>query len=171
MSLYLVPEAAATVAPMIVVRPASPRPDTRPVESSDKANAGGTDQQQRFSERTAVSTAPIEMSVRPPGTDPSVPPQSVFDGSLISENYKPTLHFAEEANETDITAGGVNRSVTANAEGPKPEAVPSAPASAEVSVLPDAPKFAAYALIQRNSPLSSPAIANPDWLSAVDQFA
>jgi len=122
------------------------------------------------------------MSPRPPGIDPSVPPQSLFDASLISATFKPNPHpadlqkkaedvakdEAERANSpADDGAGasqdetGNNLTVTADAK------TESSSGSHPI----DAGKIAAYARGSGGSPLSPANAVNPEWMNAVEFIA
>jgi hypothetical protein len=77
-----------------------PTPPSRPVEN---ATALGADPERQDKSQNPLTTPSIEKadtSARPPGKDPSVLPQSLFDAALIAEEYKPqTSPKAPEAQQ------------------------------------------------------------------------
>ena len=171
MSLIVAPEAVAVVTPPIVVRPTAPRPDTRPVESSDKANAGTSQQKQDTASRDPA--AKPEPSARPPGTDPSLPPQSIFDASLISEDFKPTLRTEAPAPESgterggDSPANGGDEAAGSPDSGTRAAYDPAQDGNHPV----EAKSIASYARAGGGSALNVPRNANPDWLTAIEKIA
>jgi hypothetical protein len=177
MSLIVAPEAVAVVTPPIVVRPTAPRPDTRPVEASDKANAGTSQQKQDTASRDP-STKP-EPSARPPGTDPSLPPQTIFDASLISEDFKPSLHTGPPAPEIETgTGSGIERggdspaSVGDDTAGSSDSGTRAAFDPAQDGNHPiEVKSIASYARAGGGSALNVPGNANPDWLTAIEKIA
>ncbi|MBU1176574.1 MAG: hypothetical protein KKH72_14320 [Alphaproteobacteria bacterium] len=172
MSLIFAPEPVAVVTPPLVVRPVAPRPDTRPVESSEKANAGSSEQKQSATRDPAAKAEP---SPRPPGTDPSLPPQTLFDASLISEDFKPStspdqfaaLALADPPGEI---LGDESSPSAADDRADSGDAAPFVPAKDDNHPV-EAQQLAAYDRVQSGSPLSLPAAANPDWLNAIEKIA
>ena len=172
MSLIVAPEPVAVVTPPIAVRQTEPRPDTRPVESSDKANAGTSEQKQNTASRDPA--AKPEPSARPPGTDPSLPPQAIFDASLISEDFKPALHSAPEPSDETGTDRGSDNSAAVRDEnsGSSDRGSLAAFDPAQDGNHPvEARSIASYARAGGGSALNVPGNANPDWLSAIEKIA
>ena len=180
MSVQLVPEPVAAVLPPVFERPVPARPDTRPVEPSDKANAGQSQQHRNTGERDPLGKA--EPSPRPPGIDPSVPPQTFFDASLISADFKPSSRPAEirapgasdESDESKAAEPGERRDTTERNDGSQ-TAFQAGPTTAAAADRLDTQKtvsrnLASYARVSGGSPLSTPAAANPDWLTAVEKI-
>lgn len=108
MSARIAPEPVSiAIAPHVDYQPRTER-STRPIEPSEAASADkrqnpGTGNQQRNAiERPRAPD-------RPPGTDPSVPPQSLLDASLIASEFKASAVLVEvseaaEAVEQDVSA-------------------------------------------------------------------
>lgn len=166
MSLIFAPEPVAVVTPPVVVRPVAPRPDTRPIEPSDQANAGSSEHKQNAA--TGNPAPKAEPSPRPPGTDPSVPPQTLIDASLISEGFKPkTRPDAAEAAEP-VAAGAFGDETDGDAEAGASET--AAPAQ-DTGLKVEARQIAAYGRASGASPLSSPSNYDPNWLSAIEKIA
>ena len=107
---------------------------TRPVEAAEPAspdpqnskNAGGENRPQP--------------SVRPPGKDPSIPPQALIDASLISAEFKPVIKVelpdtseVESVKPESAPVEAPELVVAASDEGSVPE-VQSAPEAPESSV-------------------------------------
>lgn len=59
---------------------------TRPVEGIGKSSADPKGNNPHEDHQ-----APAEISARPPGKDPSIPPQALFDAALIAAENKPTV--------------------------------------------------------------------------------
>ena len=179
MSLIVAPEAVSVVSPPIVVRPTAPRSDTRPVEDSDRANTGTSQQKQdsvaRDTSAKADTTAKAEPSARPPGTDPSLPPQAIFDASLISEDYKPTLRTAEPQSSAATGANdesGETVGAADNDDSPSGGSQTASTASSQDGSHPfEVSSIASYARVGSGSALNTPAAAHPDWLTAIEKIA
>jgi hypothetical protein len=170
MSVQLVPEPVAATIPLVFERPANKRPDTRPVEAS-----GNTGQKQANTADTQSSKA--EPSSRPPGKDPSIPPQTIFDASLISAAFKPLTNPEEvaalgHAETTDGTTASGNNDASAPGKdtGTEQNLTPESQTPASDRQL-DAQQMAAYTRSGGGSPLTLPASANPNWLSAIEKIA
>lgn len=182
MSLRLIPETLAASPPLAVDRPAPQRPDTRPIEhsaNSGKAGANGSGSQGQSSGSTNFAAVQAAMSPRPPGTDPSVPPQSLFDASLISATFKPTLQPADlQKQSEDLAEDEAERAsqITDDGSGQDDSGAALAAAGSGTDTTGgahqiDAGKLAAYSLGSGGSPLSAASSTNPDWLSAIERLA
>lgn len=175
MSVNLVPEPVATIAPVVFERPATQRPDTRPVEAGEKSSTGGSEQK-RTAERPAIGKD--EPNARPPGTDPSVPPQTLFNASLISADFKPSttsediealsVAAANESETNDEQKIALETEDTGTETSDTSSPASSTPASDRQF---DAQRVASYARGSGGSQLTAPATANPDWLSAIEKIA
>jgi len=185
MSLRLIPEALASSPPPAIDRPASQRPDTRPIEQSGKSGqsgANGTGSQGQPSGSNSFAAVRAAMSPRPPGIDPSVLPQSLFDASLISATFKPSLNLADLQQQAEDTAedeaGGAGQSTSGSVSDSEDDAL-NALAAAHGNAAEgsdgahqiEAGKIEAYSRGSGGSPLSPASAANPDWLSAVEHIA
>ena len=170
MSLIVAPEAVAVVSPPVVAPPATPRPDTRPIEAADKANAGTSQQKQDTATRDPSAKA--EPSARPPGTDPSLPPQTIFDASLIGEDYKPALHVNESGkaapSDTDTESGEPDLASDTDDGG---FASAASDGTQDGSHPFESRSVASYARVGSGSALNTPSAANPDWLTAIEKIA
>ncbi len=180
MSLYLAPEAVATVTPPIVVRPMQPRPDTRPVESADKSNAGASDQKHQRQDSTVLDKP--TPSNRPPGTVPEQPPQSLFEASLISTDFKPTTRPAESqkappeetapepASAETSSASETGERTSAAASQPEANPAPEATTSTTSAQQHQVEQAAAASYGAGGTRLSLPSTANPDFLGSVEKI-
>ncbi len=183
MSLRLIPETLAATPPPAYDRPAPQRPDTRPIEQSGKSGqsgANGTGSQGQSSGSTSFIATQAAMSPRPMGIDPSVPPQSLFDASLISATFKPSLQLADLQKQSEDVAEDEAEEQTQGTEDSSDEETASrALAAAHGNATEsdsgaqqiNAGKLAAYSKGSGGSPLVSAPSANPDWLSAVERIA
>lgn len=83
----LAAETYHVASPAAQARIETPRPTTRPVETSAESTLNTSDdQRRRASQNNSDTPSP---SPRPPGTDPALPPQTIFDASLIGPDFKP----------------------------------------------------------------------------------
>ena len=184
MSLRLVPEALAATPPMAFDRPAPVRPDTRPIESAGQASANSTNsQQQQSNSAVALAVAQAAMSPRPPGVDPSLPPQSVFDASLISATFKPSTRPAELESRTRSTdAKSSSSDAKSSSSDTKSSSSDTSSENTGVFLFEstliemgpnafDAGKQAAYAQGTGGSPLSAASSSGHEWMSAVERIA
>jgi hypothetical protein len=169
MSVQLVPEPVVATAPLVFERPANKRPDTRPVEASGSAGHTQTS-------TVDAQSGKAEPSSRPPGKDPSIPPQTIFDASLISATFKPLTNPVELAalghtETTDkATPADSNGSGFAKSDAGA-ELAPTAGSLTQASDRQrDIQQMAAYAR-SGGSPLTLPASANPNWLTAIEKIA
>lgn len=179
MSVQLLPEPVAAITPVVFERPVNQRPDTRPVEGSDKTNTGSSEQKQ--TNTADIQFGKAEPSARPPGTDPSIPPQAVFDASLISADFKPltkpedvqTLAPAPSipAPQSDVGNSGAKDADTATDDSSSGNQATGATSTEADDRQSDAQKIAVYTRSGGGSPLTVPAAANPDWLSAIEKIA
>lgn len=170
MSLIVAPEAVAVVSPPIVVRPVASRPDTRPVEPADQANAGSSQNQQNATSRDAANGSQEfkpTPSARPPGTDPSLPPQALFDASLISEDFKPRTPVADAPDQNVSSSRGRSPDQSSSETGSASSTSDAQDGSQQIGQR----NIAAYDRVQGGSPLTLSGTANPDWLSAVEKIA
>ena len=172
MSLIVAPEPVAVVSPQIVARTPVPRPDTRPVEASDQANSSTTESRRQSS--GAISAEPrAEPSLRPPGKDPSIPPQTIFDASLISADFKPNTDFAPaKESQTANTSVSDGDSDGRQSETTESSAANGNDASGDGTAHPvEAQVAASYSRSAGGSALSLSGTAHPDWLTAVERIA
>lgn len=131
MSARIAPEPVSiAIAPHVDYQPRTER-STRPIEPSEAANADkrqnpGTGNQQRNAiERPRAPD-------RPPGTDPSVPPQSLLDASLIASEFKASAVLVEVSERSE--AAEQNVSIVPDEENE------TTPVSTEVSIKLEAKK-------------------------------
>ncbi len=183
MSMRLIPESLAATPPTAFDRPALQRPDTRPIEQSGQsgnAGANNTGARGQPSDSSGFAAARAAMSPRPPGIDPSVPPQTLLDASLISATFKPDPHPADlQKKAEDVAKDEAKRANTAAEDGSGQDESGGALAAAADTTAGaqggspkvDAGKIEAYASGSGGSPLSPASAANPDWMSAVERIA
>ena len=183
MSMRLIPESLAASPPTAIDRPAPQRPDTRPIEQSGQSGSAGTNtsgSKGQPSGSTSFAAAQAAMSPRPPGIDPSVPPQTLLDASLISATFKPNPHPADIQKKAEDTAkdeaeragqpadDGAGQNESSNTLLTAAETAADASGGARQI---DAGKLQAYAHGSGGSPLSPASAANPEWMSAVEVIA
>ncbi len=166
MSMIVAPDAVAAVTPALVVRELNPRSDTRPVEPAGTANSERHEDGQT---KTVSVSSQAETSSRPPGTDPSLPPQTIFDASLISADFKPNPNPQEvqSSNRDNKSNDGatdedsdVKTSSATGTSGTKQDSDQQA----------NVQMISAYSR-GTGSQLALPSSADPNWLSAIDEIA
>lgn len=115
-----------------------PTPPSRPVENATALGADPERQDKSQNPLTAPSIEKADTSARPPGKDPSVLPQSLFDAALIAEEYKPQTspqtpeaqqaYFAPDANDQNSSDPTTTTQSAAAKAGPQTIATgPNAP--------------------------------------------
>lgn len=121
------------VAPAPTVAEFNPRQNqsVRPVENAAEANADSKRENTGSNPNTNTANEKPVQSGRPPGTDPSVAPQTLLDASLIAENFKATTKLPEKQetalpDKDPAAASSLDNFKTANAFSPKSTTVEAA---------------------------------------------
>lgn len=82
---------------------------TRPIEATEPTNANKQDNPSNSGAGAHARFEPPQPSERPPGVDPSVPPQALKDAELIAEEFRASL----VAQELEAKAAEENAAPTA----------------------------------------------------------
>lgn len=89
MSAKIAPENVSVGVTLASRAAPKPVPTSRPIEDAGIISADSNPSKNRAFGRKISDGNKAEPGTRPPGKDPSVLPQSLFDAALISSEYKP----------------------------------------------------------------------------------